>query len=1467
MMRRCSPIVLGPCLFLIVATSRVLAQGVIGTFAGTTFLFPAGQIPALSAPLGSVQDVALDSAGNLYISDADNHIVVRLSPSGALVTYAGNGLSGFSGDLGLAVNASMIQPRGLAIDSMGNLYIADYAGNRVRQVDSSGNITTYAGTGNAGSMGNGVATSTELNQPIGLAVDAAGNVYIADSGNNLVREVTPAGLITTFAGNGQAMTSGDGGPPTQAGLNSPSAVKVDAAGNVYIATIDGVRLVTASTGKISTLATGASLPDGLALDSQGNLYVSDPVNNQVVRFSPGGSSTIVAGNVSSGFSGDNGPALNASLNGPRGLAISASGVLYIADSGNLRVRSVNLASGTIATVAGNGNYSFSGDGSAAAGATFRDPVSVAINPQDPAQSLFIADELENRIREISGGIINTVAGDGFSGSGGDGGPATSALLQNPEGVAADNSGFYIADTFNNVVRKVNAQGVISTIVGGGSPAGGVGDGGPATQAQLLFPTAVATDALGDLYIADTNDNLIREVTPDQIIHTVAGGGTSSANGVSATSASLNAPQGVAVDSEGRIYIADTDNSLIRVVENGKISTLAGGGTAVGENVPATSALIKSPRGLAVDSAGNLYYSEYNANRVRRVSSGVVSTVAGVLGSGGFSGDGGPATAALLSGPLGLALDTSGNLYIADSINSRIRKVFAAPPPIQVSPTALTFQGGSGGMLTNTQLVTVLSPDLSGLPFTVSLLNNSPWLNVFPLSGTTPASLEVYADPSSLNMGTYPETIRISTPNADPPYTDVAVTFDVGASLSPPQSSVQPESLSFVFVAGSAQKSQSLTVNNLGGGTLTFTITVASGDFLSLSVASGSVTPSTPDSVAVTANPGSLQPGTYTGALILNFSDGSTAKVPVTMAVTAVPEIIRLTQTGLSLTAVAGGQLAPPQTFSVLNVGMGSMNWTAKAISQSGAPVVLTLDPALGTSVAGSSTIPSVSVSANIAGLSAGQYFNQVEVDSATALNSPQFIPVVLDVLPASQNPGPVIEPSALVFTGVAGASSPGSQNLDVYNLLGNSLNYSSQAITANGAPWIQYLPTAAPLAGDAPTRVVVQPNTVLLSPGIQQGVLSFAFDDGSARNVNVLAVVLAPPPGSGSNLKDRDFNDLLKRAQESCQPTTLVPFLTALGQGFVVPASYPAALIANVIDDCGNPMTNGSVSVSFSNGDQELALTQGQSGQWSGTWVPSSNSATVTLTLTAQSNTLGFTKTIQLSGGTRSSAPTPQINSGGIVNAANFGAAQPLAPGDMVSIFGTGLANGQAAAAQLPLGTLLAGTSAFIAGQPLPLVFSSPGQVNAILPYDLKANAPYQLFVTVGDRVSALSQPVNIAQAEPAIFQTSLGPAIRDQNGKIITASNPAHADEYLEIYAAGLGSLQGTVLPGTAPSPINTAATVTASIGNMPAAVTYAGLSFFAGLYQINVQVPEGIAPGDDVPLTLTIAGVTSPTVQISVQ
>ncbi len=676
----------GLVLALLSALPALSQPYTITTVAGTDRLLDGRS--ATSVPLRTPFAVAVDSAGNLYIADQADNRVRKVAPSSSTITtLAGTGLPGYTGDRGKATQATLTSPTGLAVDSLGNVYIADRDNFVVRRVSPDGTINTVAGNGTPGFSGDKAAATSAQVMPWAVAVDAQGNLYIADGFNYRVRKVDTKGIINTIAGNGNPGYSGDSNSAITTSIDLPTGIVVDSTGNVYIASFERVLEIDVSGGITDVAGSGdfgyiidgvdarqaVLLPEGIVLDGKGGLYLSDLNSGRIRRvdlLSHGISS--FAGNGAMGFSGDQGPALSAELSAPFGLAMDAANNLFIADLGNNRVRKVSNS--IITTVAGTGT----GDGLAATAAFLNFPAGLAI---DGANNIMVADTDNYAARRFAlGGTITTFG--------------QVPPFSIPFGVAVDNTGnFYVTDDEPRVL-KMSMLGV-TTIVAGNGNDGYDGDTRQATTASISQPTGVAADLAGNVYLTDFTHNRIRKVTPAGIINTIAGNGSFTFSGDNGPA--LNAgmdPYDIAVDSKSNLYVADEHNNRIRkITPDGGITTVAGSGTPgySGDGGLATAAQLYLPSGVAVDPAGNLYIADSGNAVVRRVTpSGLITTIAGNGTFFPISGDGGPAIAAQLN-PQRVAVDAVGIVYLTDYINGRVRKLTPQP----VVPAALNKVSGDG----------------------------------------------------------------------------------------------------------------------------------------------------------------------------------------------------------------------------------------------------------------------------------------------------------------------------------------------------------------------------------------------------------------------------------------------------------------------------------------------------------------------------------------------------------------------------------------------------------------------------------------------------------------------------------------------------------------------------------------------------------------------------------------------------
>jgi uncharacterized protein (TIGR03437 family) len=673
----------------------------ISTVAGSDWV--GENVPATSAILLQAEGIAADPYGNIYISDANNHRVRCISPNGLIKTIAGNGLAGFAGDNGPASASRLNSPYGLAIDFAGNLYVADLGNARIRRITPSGTISTIAGGGTlpAGGKNEGsTATSISLTSPRNIAVDGNGVVYISDFGAHRIYQLATDGTLTTLAGTGSPGYSGDG-IAILSQLNYPTALAVDRQGAVYAADSGNHLIRKLANGRITSIAR-ASLPTGLAFDGSSTLFVADHSAAQILEIplSPGTATALKVSATDVVYGND--------------------GFLYAAD---LTIARRITITGISKTIAGGGNLA-EGDGGLATEARLKNPTSVAL---DSIGNLYIADHDNNRIRRVGlDGTILTIAGTGASGNTGDGGSALLATLNGPTSVTFDpNGNLYIADTGNGRIRMVTPGGIIL----------------PVNVPSLSAPAYMMFDKSQNLYIADAA--VIWKVTPSGLETTVFGG--------------VNFPRGMALDSNGNFYFSQPKSKKVWML------------TPSGSHSLILPGFWSSPQGLAVDGAGNLLVADSGLAQVVSVNSfGQVTPVAGT-GSAGFTGDTGSSLLAQLNSPSDVLISTSGawngSIYIADSGNNRVRQLIPSGSQATAAPilviSAVNAASLTPGPIAPGMLLALLGTGLTmnDLPQTQVLFNS---INA-PILAITPTEVLVRV-PVSL-QGAFSAQITLNSQNA------------------------------------------------------------------------------------------------------------------------------------------------------------------------------------------------------------------------------------------------------------------------------------------------------------------------------------------------------------------------------------------------------------------------------------------------------------------------------------------------------------------------------------------------------------------------------------------------------------------------------------------------------------------------------------------------------------------------------
>lgn len=645
----------------------------VTAYAYTTLAGTAGTVVKTADGTGSAaqfdtpRGIAVDSAGNLYIGDTSNNTIRKVTPSGVTTTIAGGaGTAAFADATGTA--ARFNEPWGMAVDNAGTIYVADASNNAIRKVTAAGVVTTFVGGSGAGCT-DGTGTAARLDEPRGVAVDAAGTVYVADYDNHVIRKITAAGVVTTLAGTCDTDGNADGTGAT-ARFRGPHGIAVDSAGNVYVADTGNraIRKITPA-GVVTTLSLPSfslSEPRGIAVDAAGVIYIADYSSHTIKKITTDNFVSVLAG--ATGVPGTtDATGTTARLHYPSGIAV-ASGTVYVADTDNDTIRTIS-SSGVVTTLAGRAGQTSVVDATGAA-ARFEDPFSVAA---DVNGVVYVADSAAHVIRRISAaGEVTTYAGTAGSFGSADG-TGSAARFYSPFGVAVDTAGnVYVADSYNSTIRKIGLGGVVTTLAGTALQRGNADGTGAA--ARFDQPFGIAVDSNGNVYVSDATGNTIRKVTSAGVVTTLAGShGQSGSTDATGTAARFAVPYAVSVDTAGNVYVVDHGNHTIRkVTAAGVVTTLAGSaGSSGSTDGTGTSAKFTYPSGIAADASGTVFVADTDNHLIRQITAaGVVTTIGGATSTGSTNGSG---TAARFYNPKGIAVDRNGVLYIADRSNHTIRK--------------------------------------------------------------------------------------------------------------------------------------------------------------------------------------------------------------------------------------------------------------------------------------------------------------------------------------------------------------------------------------------------------------------------------------------------------------------------------------------------------------------------------------------------------------------------------------------------------------------------------------------------------------------------------------------------------------------------------------------------------------------------------------------------------------------------
>ncbi|HUA83689.1 MAG TPA: putative Ig domain-containing protein [Bryobacteraceae bacterium] len=765
----------------------------------------------------------------------------------------------------------------------------------------------------------------------------------------------------------------------------------------------------------------------------------------------------------------------------------------------------------------------------------------------------------------------------------------------------------------------------------------------------------------------------------------------------------------------------------------------------------------------------------------------------------------------------------------------------AGPLLQVSPTQLSFTAAAGGSSPPSQTIAIVAPSNDPVNYAAQILpvgSTAPnWLTISQSGGPAPGSVVVNVTPGTLTAANYQATIQITVPN-NSSQAPINVTVNLAVTSSSGTASAAPSALHFLASASApSTQEQIITMSNLA----TPTLSVVGGSAWLSANLQGST-------VLVAVNSQGLAAGSYHDIVRLSGSNGSTSSVdvPVSLFVQSAGPSMALSANGLRFESRQGAGSTMPESVNVLNLGDpgSTVNWTVNLLSGSN---WLNVSPGNGTATASAPGKFTLTPSAGTANLPAGPQYALLSVSDPNSQNAPQYLTAVLDNEPSTSPALPDPQPAGLFFT-----PSIGAQTVYLYTSSAAAIGFGVSTSTVSGGSWLSATPANGTAMTGTPAPVSVSVNTMGLAAGIYYGNINIEMS-GALRTV---AVTLVVPPAVGSSMIHADA---------TCSPAQLAMTQTGLAGNFSVPAGWPATLIVQLNDNCGNAVSGGSVIASFSSGDPPLSLRgDSVSNTYAATWQPITTSAETTVTLQATAGTLQATE--QFTGAVnQNSAAPPSLAPNGTLNiffnvATANATGYALAPGSVIQVYGSGFAPSLVAPPNVPLLNQISGAFMLIGSTQIPLFFVSGSVLAAQVPFELTPNQQYQAILSANGALT-LPETLDVVPMQPGVlFSISDGTVIAQRaDGSLVSASSPAHPNDALTLYLTGMGATNPPVASGVATPlqlvPASTQPTV--ALGGQTVNVAYAGLTPTGiGLYQINITVPSNAQPGN-LPLVIMQNGV----------